>query len=68
MSIRDVDKIVTNSENLQPVKRSDTPSRNETNYTYCIQCGTLYEGEVCPLCGETQQQIRDHYTKAKRIA
>lgn len=33
----------------------------------CTQCGTLHELlGVCPVCNETHEQIKDHYTLFKR--
>ena len=38
------------------------------DFHMCTQCGTLVEGigTVCPLCIETQKQIKNHFTNFKR--
>lgn len=56
-SIRDVDKIEV----------ADKVERNEVEMTICKNDGTVYELNLgkCPLCGLTNREIDNLYTKFK---
>jgi rubrerythrin len=40
---------------------------NTEDKEMCVQCGTLIPfSSVCPICNETHEQIKNHFTLFKR--